>query len=113
MTLLRACLVLGWLLILALSTLAVTKMGVMAGGEVFFGDFSHPWRAQFNGDFALHLLLLAAWIGWRERSVPGRFVFPVLAVMGGSAFSFLYLIVISFREGGDPQRLLLGRHSDR
>lgn len=113
MTLLRAYLVLGWLAILGLTYVAVTKMGVMASGEVFIDDFAHPWRAQFNGDFALHLLLVAAWIAYRERSVPGRFVFPILAVMGGGAFTLLYLLVISFHEHGDLRGVLLGRQSDR
>jgi hypothetical protein len=47
----------------ALSVKAVGQMGLAAAGHVFFGDFSHPWRAQFNGDFGMHLLpygLLAA-----------------------------------------------------
>lgn len=112
MTLFRLFLVLGWLSILGLTFVAVTKTGVMASGDVFIGDFAHPWRAQFNGDFALHLLLVALWIGWRERSMAGRFVFPIFAILGGGAFSLLYLLVISFRERGDLRLVVLGRQSD-
>ncbi|MET0362419.1 MAG: hypothetical protein ABW048_11805 [Sphingobium sp.] len=51
----RLALMIGWALLLIVSLRAVTTMGTDAASAFFFGDMAHPWRAQFNVDFALHL----------------------------------------------------------
>jgi hypothetical protein len=61
MTVLRIFLAVAWLTIAYVTIRAVSQLGV-AGGNIFFGDFSQPWRAQFNTDFGFHLLLMAGWI---------------------------------------------------
>ena len=83
----------------------------MDGGNIFFTDFSHPWRAQFNTDFSIHLFLMAAWIAYREpRRLLGAML-AVLSVLGGGAISLLYILVASYRARGDVRALLLGRHA--
>jgi hypothetical protein len=68
LTIFRLALFIGWAVMFAISCHAVSRMGFGAAGGVFIGDFAHPWRAQFNADFALHLLLVAAWMIYRSRS---------------------------------------------
>ena len=58
--------VLMWILIVGITWHAVQELG-RDGGMVFVTDFSHPWRAQFNADFSMHLLLFAIWVFWREK----------------------------------------------
>lgn len=109
MQLLRSALLVAWLATLWVSVRAILALGAGAAGDVFLGDFSHPWRAQFNTDFAVHLLLMAAWIVYRERGSIRGFGFGVAAVLFGGAFSFAYLFVATFTAQGDIRRLLLGR----
>ena len=78
---------------------------------MFIGDFAHPWRAQFNADFALHLLLVAAWWVYRARSWILGLVWAVLAINVGAVFTLAYLLVVSIQVKGDMRRLLLGRHA--
>jgi hypothetical protein len=109
MQLFRFALLVAWLATLWVSVRAILAMGAGAAGDVFLGDFSHPWRAQFNTDFSVHLLLMAAWIVYREgRSIRG-FGFGLAAILFGGAFSFAYFFVATFTAKGDVRRLLLGR----
>jgi hypothetical protein len=95
-----------WVALLAITWRAVADLG-LAGGNVFVSDLSHPWRAQFNVDFLLHLILFAVWVFWRERSKPVGLVCAVLCFLGGM-FTFPYLLVAAFRARGDARALLLG-----
>ncbi len=68
MTILRIFLLAGWLIMLVLSWRALTDLGYN-WPRVFFGDIAdNTWRAQFNIDFLIHLLLFATWVVWRETS---------------------------------------------
>ena len=98
-----------WLVLLAVTWRAAAELG-LGGGNVFFSDFSHPWRAQFNTDLSLHLLLFAVWVFWREHSKLLGLVCAVLCALGG-IFTFLYLVVASYRSRGDARVLLLGAHA--
>lgn len=109
MGLLRAYLLLGWLLLVAVTAWAVTTLG-LDGGKVFFSDFAHAWRAQTNTDFLLHVLPIAAWVFWRERSKTVGLL-CALGTFAGGAFTLLYLLVATFRAGGDVRRLLLGHRA--
>lgn len=110
MNLLRAYLVLGWLLLMAISAWAISTQG-LDGGQVFIHDFSHAWRAQFNTDFLLHVVPISAWAYWRERSRAVGVLCAAGVWMGG-VFTLAYVLAASFRSGGDLRRLLLGRHAD-
>lgn len=98
-----------WVVLLAVSWRAVAELG-LAGGNVFLTDFSHPWRAQFNADLSLHLLLIAVWVVWREPSKLAGIACAVLCALGG-VFTFAYLFVSILRSGGDARVVLLGRHA--
>ncbi len=109
MTILRALFLAAWLAVLVLMVIATAQIGAMAGVTTFFDDFAHPWRAQFNGDFLVHLILLAAWVFYRESSPAGRILCSAGTLFFGGAFSFLYIALAARRSGGDMRTLLLGR----
>lgn len=69
------------MVLLAVTWRAVAEMGV-AGGTVFFSDFSQPWRAQF----------------------------AALCAFGG-IFTLPYLFASLLRSQGDARALLLGSHA--
>lgn len=91
---------------------AVTIMGHDVAGDIFFGDMSHPWRAQFNVDFGFHLLIMACWMIYRARNLPLGILWGILSIFLGGMFSFAYLLIATFRANGDMRILLLGRHFD-
>ncbi|MET0377950.1 MAG: hypothetical protein ABW049_03075 [Spongiibacteraceae bacterium] len=96
--------------VVAITVHAIQQMGMQAG-DIFFGDFAHPWRAQFNADFTAHLLLMAAWMIWRERQLWIGVLCGILAIVMGGAFSLAYILVASFNVKGDVRKLLLGAHA--
>ncbi|MET0370411.1 MAG: DUF1475 family protein [Sphingobium sp.] len=108
LNLFRLALAAGWVLLFIVSAMAVSALGADAAGDFFFGDMAHPWRAQFNIDFALHLLLVAVWMTWRDRLWFRGLFFGICAILFGAVFTFAFLIVESFRLGGDVRAVLLG-----
>jgi hypothetical protein len=105
----RLALCVAWVVLFWVSFRAVSRMGFGAAGGVFIGDFAQPWRAQFNADFALHLLLIATWLVYRARSWWVGLIWAVLAINLGGVFTLAYLLVVSFQTKGDIRELLLGR----
>lgn len=106
---LRIFLAVGWIVMLVVTARATALLG-LDGATIFFSDFAQPWRAQFNTDFSLHLLLFAAWVLYREP----RWYIGALCVLGtlnGGIFTLAYLLVATFRARGDMHVLLLGRHA--
>jgi len=69
------------------------------------------WRAQFNLDVLLHLLLFAAWLAWRHRRRRGGLVLAACCVLGGSLFRLAYLFCAALAPGGDISCLLLGENA--
>lgn len=104
----RIALAVMWVALFWVSAKAVASMGAGAAGAIFFGDMAHPWRAQFNTDFGLHLLLVAAWITWRSRNRLLGLLGGIMAIVFGGVFMFAYLMVLSFTAGGDVRRILVG-----
>lgn len=80
---------------------------------VFFGDMAEmAWPGQFNFDFMGFLILSALWIAWRYKfSATGLLLSPI-ALTGGILFLSIYLLVISFTEGGDIKSILLGKQAE-
>ena len=109
MNALRFLLVILWILIVGITWHALQELG-SDGGMVFVTDFSHPWRAQFNTDFSIHLLLFAIWVFWREKSKALGLMAALLCTLGGM-FTLLYLLFATYRAQGDAKVLLLGAHS--
>ena len=105
-TLLKVVLVIFIAIIYVVSFFAVKELG-FAEGMVFVSDFAHPWRAQFNTDFSLHILLVATWVFWREDNIAAKVLCALGCFMGG-LFTFPYLLVSLLRSGGDVRKLLLG-----
>lgn len=101
----------GWAMLFVISIIAVDQMGATAAIDTFFADLSHPWRRQFNTDFAIHLLLFASWIIWRSRSKPIGVLFGFLAVGLGGVFSLAFILAELVRHKGDVRRVLLGCHA--
>jgi hypothetical protein len=104
----RLLICLGWAILLVVSVHAIQAMGLGAVGAVFVGDFAHPWRAQFNTDFTIHLLLVAAWMIYRSRSWMVGLICAILAINLGGVFTLAYLLVATFQAKGDFTKVLLG-----
>jgi len=107
----RVALLVAWLVLFWVSFQAVSRMGFGAASAVFNGGFAQPWRAQFNTDFILHLLLVGAWLVYRARTWWLGLIWASLAFSVGGVFTLAYLLVVSFQTGGDVRKLLLGRHA--
>lgn len=104
----RLLLALGWAVLFYVSFQAIRQLGLGPAGDVFVGDFAHPWRAQFNTDFSLHLLLVALWMIYRSRPWIVGLICGVLAINLGGVFTLAYLLVVSIRAKGDMRNVLLG-----
>ena len=77
----------------------------------FFADIAETgWPGQFNMDFWSFLILGSTWLMWRHHFSPLGLLFGLLIFAGGAPFLCTYLLVASFRAGGDVKELLLGRH---
>ena len=77
--------------------------------SVFFGDMAKmAWPGQFNLDFMCMLILSGLWVSWRHQFSAAGIVLGLLAFLGGALFLSAYLLVESFRTGGDDKALLLG-----
>ncbi|MFK7814758.1 MAG: hypothetical protein AB8B92_00330 [Gammaproteobacteria bacterium] len=108
---LKLFLLLSWTLITVVTWKAVTLLGIN-WPSVFFGDIlNHPWRAQFNIDFLIHLILFASWVVWRERSKITGAICGFLCIFGGGLFGFLYLLFISFQSKGNASTFFMGMHN--
>jgi hypothetical protein len=79
---------------------------------VFFGDIGRMgWPGQFNLDFLFMLLLSALWVCWRHRFSLTGLLLGLLALSGGALFLSAYLLIETWRCGGDARRLVLGDRS--
>jgi len=111
MSSLKFLLALLWAALVIITWRALHELG-SDGGMVFVSDFLHPWRAQFNTDFSVHLLLLAIWVYWREQSKAVGIACALLCLLGG-LFTLPYLWLAVHRARGAFRRLLLGAHDQR
>ena len=111
MQIFRIALLIAWLPIMAISIHAIATMGIAPGGIVLFQDFAHPWRAQYNADFSAHLLLMAAWIAYREKGGLVGVLLGLLAILFGGAYSLAYIFIATFRVDGRFDQLLLGKQA--
>lgn len=106
------------LLCLILATLAAytAVVGARHGFDllpVFFGDMAElGWPGQFNLDFLCFLVLSALWVAWRHRFRAAGLLLAVVALVGGSLFLSVYLLVES-RRSRDLAALLLGERAAR
>jgi hypothetical protein len=97
-----------FLIIAAYTSLVVLNHG-MGLLPVFFGDMAKmQWPGQFNLDFMFMLTLSGLWVSWRHQFSPAGIALGAAAFFGGALFLSAYLLVESFRVGGDTKALLLG-----
>jgi len=98
------------LLVLVAYTAVVTAnhgMGLLA---IFFGDMAvMDWPGQFNLDFMFMLTLSAIWVAWRHQFSIAGLALGALALVGGSLFLTVYLLIVTGKAKGDVKELLLGR----
>ena len=113
MTAFRIFLAAIWTAVAAVTLWALAELGLPAAAETFFGDLSHPWRAQFYADLEAHLLLVGAWMIYRERSRGVGIACAALTLLLGALFSLPYVLAASIRARGNPRLLLLGERGHR
>lgn len=106
---LKVLMVIFWIVLVTITVFAMQSLG-SEGGMVFITDFSHPWRAQFNADFLMHIFLFCIWVFYREESKVVGLIAALLSLMGG-LFTFIYLAYAFHRAKGDPRKFLLGTHA--
>ena len=102
-----------WLAVAVVTLWAVAALGLWAAVETFFGDLSHPWRAQFYVDLEAHLILFALWMVWRERSRGVGLACAAATMLLGALFTLPYLLVASLRAQGDVAAMLPGPARER
>jgi hypothetical protein len=101
----------------AAGTLAMLVVIVRAVSVASFADdgatlLGLAWGQVTLVDLYLALLLVWAWIAWRERSLPRAAGWLLATVTLGSLASFVYLLVASLRARS-PMELVLGpRYTD-
>ena len=87
-------------------TIAHQGLGLL---PIFFGDMAAmTWPGQFNLDFLCFLLLSGLWVAWRHGFGATGLALGLVAVFGGMLFLSAYLLIQSYRNGGDLTALLLG-----
>lgn len=97
------------LVMIVLYTIPVVANHGLGLLQVFFGDIANMgWPGQFNLDFLGFLILSALWTAWRNDFSPGGLGLAILAFFLGAPFLTAYLLMLSFRCGGDPRVMLLG-----
>jgi hypothetical protein len=77
--------------------------------KIFFGDMAvMGWPGQFNLDFMFMLTLSALWVAWRHQFSNIGILLSLLALVGGSLFLGIYLLILSWQTNGDMKQVLLG-----
>lgn len=112
MYLLRAILLLGWIAVTYVTIVATAAQGIPAATEIFSNDMAAlGWRAQFNTDLLLHMLLIGSWVAWRQKFSLQGIILGLLCCFSGSLFTYAYLLVLSIYCKGDVKKLVLGKHN--
>jgi hypothetical protein len=104
----RLLLIVGWIVIAAVTLWALLELGLLALPRTMIFDLRHPWRAQLYLDLELQLLVFAAWVVWRERGLGVGLACAAAAMLLGALFTLPYLLLASIRAKGDVRRMLLG-----
>lgn len=104
-----------FLIVIFLTITAYTGVVAMNHGmnllPVFFGDMAKlAWPGQFNLDFMFMLMLAGLWVAWRHGFSGLGLALGLTAVFGGALFLSAYLLIESYRCGGDVRALLLGNN---
>ena len=107
----RILIIIMWCMFAALCLFVINTAG-WDDVNLFFSDISAgSWRAVFNVDFIIHLLLVAGWVAWKEKYSFSGVILAVFCFCGGALFSLLYLLYLSVVNRGDLAKVLLGKHA--
>jgi hypothetical protein len=109
--LLRALVLIVWAVVATVTVWALLDLGLLALPRTFLADLAHPWRAQLYADLEAHLLLVGAWMIYRERLPLAGIACALATLLLGALFSLPYVLLASVRARGDMRRLLLGARS--
>ncbi len=105
---LRVLLCIMFVTVMYYTVLVVAKEGLDLL-PVFFDNVSRVnWSGQFNLDFMCMLILSGVWVAWRNRFSAGGLVLGFLAMVLGTPFLCVYLMVEMLRGANNGQALLLG-----
>ena len=103
------------LFLIVLLTILTSYTGIVIANHglgllnIFFGDIGvMSWAGQFNLDFMVMLTLSALWVAWRHQFSNIGILLSVLALVGGSLFLTIYLLIVSWQTNGDMKQVLLG-----
>jgi hypothetical protein len=108
MQLFRFFLTLVLLVIVVYTGLVISNHGTDFLG-VFFGDIVKlGWPGQFNLDFMFMLMLSALWVAWRHHFSPIGILLAGIAMVGGTPFLCIYLLIESVRSRGNVIAMLIG-----
>jgi hypothetical protein len=108
MTLFRLFLMLCIAVIAGYTAVTVSAHGINFLPQ-FFGDIAAMgWPGQFNLDFFAFLSLAGLWLAWRHHFSIGGIALGLAIFAGGMPLLAAYLLVHSFRTGGDIKAMLLG-----
>ena len=89
---------------------AIGELGLPAGLWTFLNDLRHPWRLQFYSDLEIHLVLVACWMTYRERSNLVGVCCGMATLALGALFTGPYVLIASSRASGDVIAFLIGPH---
>ena len=107
---LKIYLAVSWLLLVGITIYAIATLGVNFM-QYYIGDMlTHGWRMQFNVDLAIHFILFAFWVLWREGVNKTGIICTALVFLGG-LFTCAYLLYRFHQANGSIKHLLLGRHA--
>jgi len=108
---LRLFLLLSTVAIYLLTIIAVKNYGFNWPAVALNDILSLNWRAQFDIDFIVYLVIFAIWVVWREGGATKAYLLGALSIFLGGMFGFPYIIYASYIARGNPKALLLGVHS--
>lgn len=108
MTAIRGFLIASTVLIYVLTVVACIRFGLNWPAVAINDLLALNWRTQFNTDFIIYLLIVAAWISWREGLTAKGYLFGTLSVVLGGMFSFPYILYATYKARGNPNSVLLG-----
>ena len=104
----RAAVLIAWLVVMWVKHSRRSDIGIQSGRCDVLRGLQRSRRAQSNADFSAHLLLMAAWIVYRQKYLLPGLLFGLAAVMFGGAFSLAYIFVATFTAKSSFKGLLLG-----
>lgn len=110
--------ILGWLVIVIMSSLAVNilindGMDHGVGFDTFASGAGDPWQLFINNDLVAGLLFMCGWIILREKG--GRVIDTVawvwMVLWWGNIIVGVYVLRAAWQAGGDWHRFFLGRRA--